>query len=500
MDAPRPLEPAVVEGNLARFCHALLGGGSASPARKVATKGEYVHALNLLQRAGGAQLPVPRSVCPVPHLRCGADACAPLATLPPLAGEVAHQLSRAWALIDHVSAVTGRLMRAVVTAVVVLPVNEERPEGFSRSDAIGVIWVRPASTWRDFDFACTLLHEYVHSTLHLDELVRPLYTVGRDVLDTTTARSSIRGCSRPYDKALHAAVVSVSLAYFCDAAAVASTQSPPAAGGSPVLEQELASSGNQTGLPPAVELRAEAASHIADVRSALPSLLEGSFCCLFTTNRSGGMVYLQQLADACNNHHAAGRGGGASASAHAPWRLRSSSSASSSSASSSSGQTEALAAALARESVLAFARANLVGYGGVATALHGERKVLNKYFPPDFDPSKIPRKKWDPLRVMKIRMMLPMSICCATCGNYMYAGTKFNSRKEDVQGPDGVYLGIKIFRFTIKCTQCSAGCTFLTDPKNADYKVESGCSRNFEMWREKERVPPPLPALFLSLC
>ena len=102
--------------------------------------------------------------------------------------------------------------------------------------------------------------------------------------------------------------------------------------------------------------------------------------------------------------------------------------------------------------------------------------MLNKYFPPDFDPSAIPRRKMDPLRVMKIRMMLPMSICCILVET-MYAGTRFNSRKEDVQGPDGSYLGIKIFRFTIKCTQCSTACTFLTD-QNADYRVESGCSRN----------------------
>ena len=111
--------------------------------------------------------------------------------------------------------------------------------------------------------------------------------------------------------------------------------------------------------------------------------------------------------------------------------------------------------------------------------------MLNKYFPPDFDATKIPRRKMDPLRIMKIRMMLPMSICCSTCNNYMYAGTKFNSKKEDVQGPEGRYLGIKIFRFTIKCTVCSAACCFLTDPKNGDYKTESGCTRNFEAWREK---------------
>ena len=116
----------------------------------------------------------------------------------------------------------------------------------------------------------------------------------------------------------------------------------------------------------------------------------------------------------------------------------------------------------------------------------GERKVVNKYYPPDFDPSKVPRirnKGGD--KQIKVRMMLPFSLRCTTCGNFIYKGTKFNSRKEDVQGE--TYLGIRIYRFYFRCTRCAAEITMKTDPKNSDYVCELGATRNFDVHRENRR-------------
>jgi hypothetical protein len=117
----------------------------------------------------------------------------------------------------------------------------------------------------------------------------------------------------------------------------------------------------------------------------------------------------------------------------------------------------------------------------------GERKVLNKYIPPDFDPALVPRgtKLSSKDGTVPVRMMLPFSIQCSTCHTFLYRGRKFNSKKEPMGGPDGRYLGITRWRFYIKCTACARPITFLTDPKNADYEMESGGTRNYELQRDR---------------
>ncbi|KAJ2691224.1 Pre-mRNA-splicing factor cwf16 [Coemansia spiralis] len=115
-----------------------------------------------------------------------------------------------------------------------------------------------------------------------------------------------------------------------------------------------------------------------------------------------------------------------------------------------------------------------------------ERKVLNKYIPPDFDPAKIPRLRLGKSRQIKVRLMSPFSMRCETCGQWIGKGTKFNARKESVEGEK--FHSIQIYRFYIRCQRCAAEITFKTDPENSNYEVEKGALRNFEPWREEQAL------------
>lgn len=109
-----------------------------------------------------------------------------------------------------------------------------------------------------------------------------------------------------------------------------------------------------------------------------------------------------------------------------------------------------------------------------------ERKGLTKYYPPDFDPSKLARVRKPRGREISSHFMLPMSVRCETCGEFMGAGLKFNAKKSTA---DETYLGMKIFRFSMKCKACPASFIIKTDPEHQDYVCEVGAKRNFQPWR-----------------
>jgi hypothetical protein len=110
-----------------------------------------------------------------------------------------------------------------------------------------------------------------------------------------------------------------------------------------------------------------------------------------------------------------------------------------------------------------------------------ERKAINKYYPPDFDPSKIVKKrkkvKTGSSSLPTVRLMTPFSMKCDNCGDYISKSRKFNARKETTSD---TYLGMKIVRFHIKCPRCASEILFRTDPKSANFVVEFGAKKNYD--------------------
>lgn len=112
----------------------------------------------------------------------------------------------------------------------------------------------------------------------------------------------------------------------------------------------------------------------------------------------------------------------------------------------------------------------------------GERRPQNRYIPMNFNSELLQRRGRGRDRLINVRNMLPMTIRCNTCSNYHYIGTKFTMRMEICN--DEMYLGIKVFRFYYRCTHCCNQITFKTDPKNAEYVVETGGTRNYDPKRD----------------
>lgn len=122
-----------------------------------------------------------------------------------------------------------------------------------------------------------------------------------------------------------------------------------------------------------------------------------------------------------------------------------------------------------------------------------ERKAINKYYPPDYDPVEAERIARSMSKKLKnanksestIRLMTPFSMRCTKCDEYISKSRKFNGKKKTL---DEKYLdSIKIYRFTIRCPQCANPISFRTDPKSADYVMESGGVRNYIKRQEEEK-------------
>lgn len=121
----------------------------------------------------------------------------------------------------------------------------------------------------------------------------------------------------------------------------------------------------------------------------------------------------------------------------------------------------------------------------------GERKGVNKYYPPDFNPEKhgsLNRYHGShPLRerarklaqgILIIRFEMPYNIWCDGCKNHIGMGVRYNAEKKKV----GNYYTTPIYRFRMKCHLCVNYIEMQTDPASCDYVIVSGAQRKEERW------------------
>ncbi|KAI9503977.1 CWC16 protein, partial [Coemansia spiralis] len=118
-----------------------------------------------------------------------------------------------------------------------------------------------------------------------------------------------------------------------------------------------------------------------------------------------------------------------------------------------------------------------------------ERKAINKYYPPDWDPSKGTVNQYvgqHPLRsrarkldegILIVRLALPFGIWCDGCNSLLAKGLRFNAEKKKARN----YRSIPIWSFRIKCHSCSQQWIELqTNPEKFTYDVISGGRKKAE--------------------
>lgn len=130
-----------------------------------------------------------------------------------------------------------------------------------------------------------------------------------------------------------------------------------------------------------------------------------------------------------------------------------------------------------------------------------ERKAVNKYYPPEFDPNKHKSinkfRKSHPLRerarklsqgILIIRFELPYNIWCNGCNNHIGMGVRYNAEKSKT----GTYYSTPVYKFRMKCHLCDNHFEMQTDPANLDYIILSGARRQENRWdpTENEQVVP----------
>ncbi|KAJ8921479.1 hypothetical protein NQ315_003097 [Exocentrus adspersus] len=130
----------------------------------------------------------------------------------------------------------------------------------------------------------------------------------------------------------------------------------------------------------------------------------------------------------------------------------------------------------------------------------GERKGVNKYYPPDYDPRVGGLNKFLGTHALRerarkidkgiiiIRFEMPYNIWCDGCKNHIGMGVRYNAEKTKV----GMYFTTPVYEFKMKCHLCDNHFVIRADPANLDYAIQSGARRQENRWdpTQNEQIVP----------
>ncbi|KAG5874924.1 hypothetical protein JTB14_019592 [Gonioctena quinquepunctata] len=130
----------------------------------------------------------------------------------------------------------------------------------------------------------------------------------------------------------------------------------------------------------------------------------------------------------------------------------------------------------------------------------GERKGVNKYYPPDYDPRVGGLNKFLGTHALRerarkidkgiiiIRFEMPYNIWCDGCKNHVGMGVRYNAEKTKV----GMYYTTPVYEFKMKCHLCDNHYVIRADPANLDYVIQSGARRQENRWdpTQNQQVVP----------
>ncbi|HEX5759730.1 MAG TPA: HEXXH motif-containing putative peptide modification protein [Thermoanaerobaculia bacterium] len=127
--------------------------------------------------------------------------------------QVIHNLEAAKALLADADPNLYYLLTQLVGSVAIYQIPYR--DGGSVSCCIGLIWLSPHKDWQVDYYAEMLVHEFVHNSVFLEDMVRGIMP-NPTLLDRDEALSisAIRQTRRPYDKAFHSACVAAAIMYY----------------------------------------------------------------------------------------------------------------------------------------------------------------------------------------------------------------------------------------------------------------------------------------------